>query len=382
VEGDGIAFAKNLAEKLGGRFRDHPIFKTAIVIFEDDDGKEQHIDVATARLEYYEYPGALPTVELSSIKMDLSRRDFTVNALAICLNKTNFGMLVDPFGAVRDLREKHIRVLHSLSFIEDSTRILRAIRFEKRFNFKLGPETEKLLKNCLQLGFLQKLSGSRLFNEMCHIFDEKEPLSCLERMENVGIMRQIHPLLGITPAKVTTLADIGSVLSWYKLLFLKQQPVNWMVYLLAICPNAKYNEMSEVLERFNVPEKQRNEFMLLRETTRTAIKQLQAWQENSEKSMSVLYNILIHIPLEGILHLMAQSNMQGIKKELANFLSRLWNISLEINGDDLLAMGITQGPQIGAILKYVLGAKVDGLANTREEQLEAARMRMQHKNLS
>ncbi|MDR1242692.1 MAG: CBS domain-containing protein [Deltaproteobacteria bacterium] len=376
VEGDALAFAKHLSEKLNGRFRTHPVFQTALVIFNDDEGQEQRIDVATARLEYYEYPGALPTVELSSIKMDLSRRDFTINALAICLNGANFGHLVDPFGALRDLREKYIRVLHSLSFIEDPTRVLRAIRFEKRFNFKLGQQTEKLMKNCLQLGFLQKLSGTRLFNELCHIFDEKEPLPCLERMEGFGIMRQIHPLLGLTPAKVTTISDVSSVLSWYKLLFLKQQPVNWMVYLLALCPNAKYNEMSAVLDRFTVPEKQRKEFMFLRETTRAATKQLQAWQKSSEKSMSVLYNILINLRLEGILYLMAQNGMQSIKKELSNFLSRLWNMSVEINGNDLLALGVPQGPHIGFILKIVMEAKADGLADTREEQLELAKKMM------
>jgi tRNA nucleotidyltransferase (CCA-adding enzyme) len=236
----------------------------------------------------------------------------------------------------------------------------------------LAQQTEKLLKNCLQLGFLQKLSGSRLFNELCHIFNEKEPLPCLERMENFGIMRQIHPLLGLSPAKTATLAEIGSVLSWYKLLFLQQQPANWMVYLLALCPNAKYSEMSVFLDRFSVPEKQKNDFMSMRETTRAAIKQLRAWQKKPEKSMRVLYNILINIPLEGILYLMAQAGMQSIKKELSNFLSRLWNLSLEINGDDLLAMGVPQGPWVGHILKAVLGAKADGLANTREEQLALA----------
>jgi tRNA nucleotidyltransferase (CCA-adding enzyme) len=192
-------------------------------------------------------------------------------------------------------------------------------------------------------------------------------------MENFGILRQIHPLLGLSPAKTATLADISSVLSWYQLLFLQQQPVNWMVYLLAHCPNAKYNEMSMFLTRFNVPEKQKNDFMSMRETTRAAIKQLRIWQKKPEKSMRVLYNILINIPLEGILYLMAQDSMQSIKKEISNFLSRLWNLSLEINGDDLLAMGVPQGPWVGRILKAVLGAKADGLANTREEQLELAR---------
>ncbi|MDL2306474.1 CBS domain-containing protein [Desulfovibrio sp. OttesenSCG-928-C06] len=373
VEGDGIAFARSLAEELQGRFRAHPMFQTALVIFNDADGKEQRIDVATARLEYYEYPGALPTVELSSIKMDLSRRDFSINALAIRLNRNYFGDLVDPFSAMNDIREKNIRVLHSLSFVEDATRILRAIRFEKRFNFKIGPQAEKLIKNCVQLGLFEKLSGSRIFNEMRHIFDEKSPLLCLQRMDSFGLLRQIHPLLGLTATKESAIAEVEDVLSWYKLLFLKQQPANWVVYLLCLCPNAKYNEMAQVLDRFTLPNRQRNDFMQLREATRNASKKLLQWTKSEERSMGELYRILIKIPLEGILYLMSQNNMRGIKKELSNFLSRLWNMKLDITGDDLLSIGAPQGPEIGHLLSALLGAKADGIASTREEQLALAR---------
>ena len=134
MESDGIEFARKLARKLGGRISPHSKFKTAVIVLPNG----QKIDVATARLEYYEYPAALPVVELSSIKMDLFRRDFTINALAVYLNPQHFGQLVDFFGGQRDLKEGTIRVLHSLSFVEDPTRIIRAVRFAQRFNFKIG----------------------------------------------------------------------------------------------------------------------------------------------------------------------------------------------------------------------------------------------------
>ena len=163
VEGDGIAFANLLAKTLHGRVRAHQKFKTAVVIYTPEGShEERHIDVATARLEYYEYPAALPTVELSSIKMDLFRRDFTINALAVQLNPNNFGRLVDFFGAQRDIKEKSLRVLHSLSFVEDPTRMLRAVRFEQRFDFQIGKQTMRLIKNALNLKLLHKLSGARL----------------------------------------------------------------------------------------------------------------------------------------------------------------------------------------------------------------------------
>ena len=143
VEGDGIAFARALAQELGGRVREHRTFMTALVIYTDENGDEQRVDVATARLEYCEYPAALPTVELSSIKMDLFRRDFTINAMALRLNKAQFGSLVDFFGGQGDIQRKTIRIIHSLSFVEDPTRIIRAVRFEQRYGFHISMQGEE-----------------------------------------------------------------------------------------------------------------------------------------------------------------------------------------------------------------------------------------------
>ena len=131
IEGDGIIFAKKFSETFPCKVRSHQRFGTAIMIFPDGF----KIDVATARLEYYEKPGALPTVELSSIKLDLYRRDFSINTLAVRLNPDGYGELLDFYGGLKDLKSKTIRVLHNLSFVEDPTRILRALRFEQKFGF-------------------------------------------------------------------------------------------------------------------------------------------------------------------------------------------------------------------------------------------------------
>lgn len=372
VEGDGIAFARSLADLLGGRMRSHPKFQTAIVIYTDGNGREQRIDVATARLEYYEHPGALPTVELSSIKMDLARRDFTINALAIRLNAASFGDLVDPFGAQRDMKEKSVRVLHSLSFVEDPTRVLRAIRFEKRFGFKIDQQTEKLIKNCLQLGFMRSLSGARLMNELKHIFDEKSPLLCIERMDSLGVLGDIHQNLKLTPHKTELLASTEEVISWYKLLFLKEEPQNWALYLMGLCPSLKYREMLGVLERLMFTERAKNDFMAMREATRAAARELTAWQKPENRSMRDLYTILVKLPLEGVLHLMAQPAFRGVRKDLSHYLSRLWHMRLEISGDDVIKLGADRGPIVGLILRRVMAAKADGQAETREDQLRLA----------
>lgn len=151
--------------------------------------------MATARLEYYEYPAALPIVELSSLKMDLYRRDFSINTLAIHLCPPHFGKLVDFFGGQQDLKDGIIRVLHSLSFVEDPTRIIRAIRFEQRFQFKIGSQTERLIKNAVRLNIFQRLSGARIRHELRLLTEDSAPVDGLVRMRDLGLLMEIHPLL-------------------------------------------------------------------------------------------------------------------------------------------------------------------------------------------
>jgi tRNA nucleotidyltransferase (CCA-adding enzyme) len=440
VEGDGIAFARALADELGGRMRAHHKFKTAVVIFPawesekqrggngrplgtptaapdvtpdatpgatanalPDAGAsaadttppappvagdasdeataeaahraaarpEQRIDVATARLEYYEYPAALPTVELSSIKMDLYRRDFTINAQAVQLNGAHFGRLVDFFGAQRDMKDKVIRVLHSLSFVEDPTRILRAIRFEKRYDFRIGAQCERLIKNALQLGMMDRLSGARLFHELKLIFDEKAPLPCIRRMEDYDILRLIHPLLKLNPAKMDVLTELERVLHWYRLLYLSPAPEPWMLYLLGLCGNGKYLDVAAVTDRLAFSRKVRQDFLTLRENVREVYNLLNLWMQR-DGSMSGLNSLLAPIAPEGILYLMARAKSEDARKHISYYLTRLRGETPDITGNDLLAMGIPAGPAYGRVLRRVLAAKLDGLARTRAAQLDLA----------
>jgi tRNA nucleotidyltransferase (CCA-adding enzyme) len=193
IEGDGIEFAKELGMKLNAKVRSHKKFSTAKII-----SGNLMIDVATARTEYYESPAALPTVQMSSIKKDLYRRDFTINTLSIKLNPGDFGKLVDFFGGQRDLKEKSIRVLHNLSFVEDPTRAFRAVRFAERFGFKISKHTGRLIKSTLSMNLFEKLSGSRLYEELSLIFDEKEPATVIKRLRDYDLLTVIHPALEFT----------------------------------------------------------------------------------------------------------------------------------------------------------------------------------------
>jgi tRNA nucleotidyltransferase (CCA-adding enzyme) len=144
-------------------------------------------------MEYYESPAAPPTVETSSLKMDLFRRDFSINTLAIKVNKREYGALVDYFGGQKDLKEKVIRVLHNLSFVEDPTRVLRAIRFEQRFGFRIDKLTLSLIRNAVNINCFEALSGRRLFLELKLLLKERAPLQGIHRMNEFRLLQIISP---------------------------------------------------------------------------------------------------------------------------------------------------------------------------------------------
>ncbi|MCL2122725.1 MAG: CBS domain-containing protein [Desulfovibrionaceae bacterium] len=367
VEGNGIAFARELARELRGRAREHKEFLTAVVIYPDRNGLEARIDVATARLEYYEYPAAMPTVELSSIKMDLFRRDFTINALAIRLNRASFGRLVDFFGGQRDMKERLIRVLHTLSFVEDPTRILRAIRFEQRYGFKLTPATERLIKSAVTHKFMDKVSGFRLFRELKLVFDDRNPLACLVRMEEFDLLPAIHPCLRLRPALLALLRSLREVLDWYRLLFFKEQPQPWHVYLLGLCKTLNYQETTGVFDRLGIPQKQKEEGLALRERIRTTYPLVEAWQIRGG-TVSELYNLLAGISLDGLLFMMARTESEDMRKNLSHFITQWRYEHVDISGKDLLGMGLSPGPLLGRIMRLVLAAKLDGTAASPELQ--------------
>ena len=206
VEGDAIRLAQALAQRFGGRVRSHRRFGTAKWILPEsltltnDDGTTyagselpESLDFVTARTEFYEHPTALPTVERSSIKQDLHRRDFTINTLAVRLTPDHWGELLDFYGGRKDLADGMIRVLHSLSFVEDPTRILRAARFEQRFAFRIEPRTEELIAGALDL--LDRVSAERVRHELELILAEAEPERALCRLGELNVLARLHPQL-------------------------------------------------------------------------------------------------------------------------------------------------------------------------------------------
>lgn len=366
VEGDGIFFAGMLVKITGGRMKTHQKFGTAVVVLPSG----LKLDIATARLEYYESPAALPTIELSSIKKDLYRRDFTVNTLAVRLNRKRYGELIDFFGGLRDIKEKTIRVLHSLSFVEDPTRVLRAIRFEQRFDFHLSKHTHNLIKTAVNMKLFNRLTGERLYAELVLMFSEADPLKTVKRMKDFDLLQFIHP--GLTgPAETERLfTGIGETLTWFRLLYLDLKTRKWYLYFLGLLDRLKDTAVEEILERLSVPAR-------IRETVRQSRVRyrdvLYVFNKEPGLSPSRVYDLLAPLEIEAVLLVMAKAKQETAKKYISLYLTHLRNVKVMLTGDDLKELGIPPGPRYKEILTELLDAKLDGLVRDREEELEFAR---------
>ncbi|HWR58545.1 MAG TPA: CBS domain-containing protein [Thermodesulfovibrionales bacterium] len=358
IEGDGMQFAREFGQRLAAKVRTHERFGTAQVLTDD-----LKLDVATARTEYYESPAALPKVETSSIKKDLYRRDFTINTLAVVLNPRDFGVLIDFFGGQRDLREKTIRVLHNLSFIEDPTRAFRAVRFSERFGFKLSKHTENLIKSALRMNLFDKLSGSRLYEELLLTFDETEPVKAIKRLSAYGLLKVIHLNLVFGEKIEAILQSVHDTLSWFNLLFLEEKPVKGSIYLMTLLSVLSAEERQTAFVRLSMPSK-------IKEIINKGIMNaheligLLPLRDNAK-----IYRAIRHLDIEAILFAMAIASNENKKKEISRYLLELRQVKPQTTGADLKDMGITPGPVYSEILNALLDERLRGRLKTRVDEL-------------
>ncbi|MBU4345087.1 MAG: CBS domain-containing protein [Proteobacteria bacterium] len=365
IEGDGIAFAKKYAEKFNARIHAHEKFGTAVIIFSDGF----KIDVASARMEYYKFPAALPTVEMSSIKLDMFRRDFTVNTLAIHLNLNKFGTLIDFFTAQKDIKGKTIRALHNLSFVEDPTRAFRAIRFEQRFGFTIGKLTSGLINNAVKMDFFKQLSGRRVFNELRQILEEENPVPAVKRLYDYKLLKVIHPSIKINEEVVSLLNSVKKVLSWHDLLFLEELYMKWAVYFLVLVRHCDDKTSDEICTRFELSP--RHKTIICKERFQ-ADKCLLALERTRSVKDSFLYKQLYGFKTELILYMMAVTKQKRIKKSISRYFTNLRYVTTSVTGKQLIKMGLKPGPIYREILEAVLYAKLDGRLKTANDELKFA----------
>ena len=381
IEGDGIAFANVFAKRFGCKVKSHERFGTAVVIFPDGF----KIDIATARLEYYERPGALPTVELSSLKLDLYRRDFTINTLAATLNPRSFGELIDFFGAQRDIREKTIRVLHNLSFVEDPTRVFRAIRFEQRYGFVMAKHTQSLIKNAVKLNLLQRISGERLLNELKAILEEENFLRAIDRIKEFALIKYIHPDIRLDTEEMSLLERARDVLSWYQLLYMEEKIEAWLVLFLAIIDQLQDDDVMKIKKGLAIAGKHRVNILEARADAKTALNMLQmklahgSIKQGKVLKSSEVYNILKPIPMEDILYIMAKTKSDDTKKTISNFITHLKACKTLLHGDDLKRLGVTEGPIYSEILNTLLAKRLDEKIKTKADEEKMVKEIVQQK---
>ena len=248
VEGDGIEFSMEVARKFNSNFRKHHRFGTATVYY-----RNYKIDIATCRREYYPHWGALPKVSRASLKEDLLRRDFTINAMALSLNKTSYGRLIDPYGGYIDLKNGIIRIMHDDSFLDDPTRILRAIRFEKRFSFRIEKHTFALLKKAVSKRVLESVDDQRLRDELILILKEPSPLKYIKRIQELASFCFINKSLSINKEYYSLFARIEKAIELYKDKFSTYRRIEeWIIYLMALLSKLPKDDVIRFCKSFRL----------------------------------------------------------------------------------------------------------------------------------
>jgi tRNA nucleotidyltransferase (CCA-adding enzyme) len=361
VEGNAIALAKRLQKEVGGRVTSHARFGTAKLILDAKAFPIPYLDFVTARTEFYEHPTALPQVERSSIKQDLHRRDFTINTLAVCLDPDRYGELLDFYGGEQDLERGLIRVLHSLSFVEDPTRMLRAARLEQRLDFRLEERTEELIGNAL--GLLDRTTGERIRHELYLILEEEVPEEALRRLDELGVLAQIHPGLKCDDwlrERFRRLRD--SLETGSRKLEASERPDVEILYLALLTYRLSTPALESLVKRLTISS---DDAALLRQVNEL----LSSTSELVKKRRpSAIYRLLKPYSGPAIFVLWTATDSEAVRERLELHHRTLRFIEPEIDGEHLKALGLKPSPLFGRILSALRDARLDGEVSTLEEE--------------
>ncbi len=362
VEGDGIKFARNLSKELGGRIKSHEKFSTAVVILPDGF----KIDIATARREFYEYPAALPQVELSSIKKDLYRRDFTINAMAIQLNCRNFGKLIDFFGGQKDLQLGIIRVLYNLSFVEDPARIIRAVRFEQRYNFKMDKSTEDFLKKAIDDKLLSRLRKKRVAEELMLILKEENPVKALKRMQELGALKYVLPGVELNTDTIKKLNRARENYNFWERNMSEEKIELWLIYFFCIVAQLEKNKIQGMCKKLMFKQKTLDKINYIHLNLDSITEFI---SQKNKLLPSSIYTKLKDVPNEILFLAMMESKSDNSKDRIISFLKNYKKESLYISGKDLIKLSIKPGPIYSHILSRLLYAQLDGEVKNKEDEI-------------
>ncbi|HAA47758.1 MAG TPA: hypothetical protein DCE03_04635, partial [Synergistaceae bacterium] len=362
IEGDALVFIKSW-EADGCHVAVHQRFKTGTIVF--PGGRK--VDVATARREFYEYPVAQPKVLSDSLKHDLYRRDFSVNAMAVSINRSLWGTLIDYFGGRRDLQKKSLRVLHNLSFVEDPTRVIRGVRLEQRLGFRLEENTLRLLKNSIRGGLVSLLSGVRLRSELELVFTEKAPHVIVRRFRTLGFWKALFRGVNPGPLSIRTMRRITVFRRRLARDLPEMGKYAWLAFLCALICEANEEDQLAVLDRLHLNPRERK---IVEEGVTDLGPVENTLGERGEKTSSYIFDYLEDVHPVTAIYWAAATERWRARRRILLYLTRLRKIEPMLEGRDLLDLGYKEGPRIGKILRILRMARLDGLVETREDEIE------------
>ncbi|TYB95668.1 MAG: CBS domain-containing protein [Kosmotoga sp.] len=355
VEGDSMTFSRAFKKYFEVKIVDHPEFLTSSIFFKNGF----RIDVTTARTEYYEKPAVLPNVEVSTIRKDLYRRDFSINAMAIKLNQEEFGLLYDFFGSRRDLSRGIIRTLYNLSFVEDPTRILRAIRFEQRFGFIIEERTLEMLEHFTEEGYLENVTGQRIREELEKILEEPEPFKGIKRMYELNVLQHIFSGSSINSRKIECLGNAVKRQKHYSQI--NVNPKLFYIVIMILYFDAKEENVKNVIDRYGLPDR-------IEDWINKSWRLKQKIQEKEKLSYAQLYDILKR-PKDEIIVTVDSCFNKEISEKIRNYLILYEKSKPSTTGRDLIEQfNIQEGPQIREILNALYKARIEGLSENKEKE--------------
>ncbi len=354
-EGDAIALARTLGKELGWQVVVHTRFGTAALIH-----RGSRVDLVTARREVYDSPGALPRVIPGSIRQDLARRDFSINALALPLGESE-PRILDFHRGLDDLRRGIVRILHPGSFVDDPTRILRAVRYEQRLGFRLEPDTENRLRRALAGGAVDTVSGDRLRHELERILAEDQPAPALRRALDMGVLSALHPAWGDDAAS-SRLAD---ALYHLEAAANPLPPLAWLAALVYPLPAPA---VPDIARRLNLTGRQR---AVVLDTV--ALRQLETTLSQPPISRSEVCRQLQGLDEAAVTAAIALSGNGLARQRLGKYLREWRFVRPALDGAAVMAMGVEPGPAVGQLIKKLHNARLDCRVRSEEEERQLVR---------
>ncbi|MFA5373701.1 MAG: hypothetical protein WC354_05940 [Candidatus Omnitrophota bacterium] len=362
LEGDGIRFAEAFAKRMNAQVVCHKRFGTAKV----NISHLLKVDIASTRKESYPHPASLPLVERGLLEDDLIRRDFTINTLAISLNRQDFGRLLDVFDGKRDIRHKFIRILHDASFVDDPTRILRAIRFEQRYGFRIEPHTMSCLRKALKQDMLDVVQPQRLRQELVLMLSEKEPWKPIRRMQEITGLDFLDPGLAFSKDTLDLFRSAGRQIRWFESNFPRRRRLDaWLIYLMTLLGGSSEAVTSRICRKFvfsKGEEKRIASFVSLKADILAKL---------SRKKLlpSDVFHMLESLSYEAILLIKACCRDRLAQRRIEDFFHKYNGTNLSVGGRHLKDLGFVPGPHFQKIFRELLNEKLNGRLKGREDEM-------------